>query len=157
MAAGSRTGNPKTSKDDMKVCTKSCLSPARARMHTPSSWSHCQIWAALCGMGVKIRCSAGTGFLVLSEKAGAPSRTPSKPCHQDWRMPLAKSNEGISCPIPRKICTEDEERSRLREPRKGFFLEGGFCKMYASLGCGALGAKCTAGPNILIYILFAWA
>ena len=31
------------------------------------------------------------------------------------------------------------------------FLEGGFCKMHASLGCGALSAKCTAGANILEY------
>ena len=29
------------------------------------------------------------------------------------------------------------------------FLEGDFAKMYASLGCGAPSAKCTAGPNIL--------
>ena len=26
--------------------------------------------------------------------------------------------------------------------------------MYASLGCGALSARCTAGPDILDYILF---
>ena len=29
--------------------------------------------------------------------------------------------------------------------------------MYASLGCGALSAKCTAGSNILGYFLFSWA
>ena len=39
----------------------------------------------------------------------------------------------------------------LYEPRKGVFRRG-FCKMYASLGCGALSAKCTAGPNVLGYI-----
>ena len=33
--------------------------------------------------------------------------------------------------------------------KKRGFLEGGFARMYASLGCGALSAKCTAGPNIL--------
>ena len=36
-------------------------------------------------------------------------------------------------------------------------LEGVFCKMYASLGCGALSAKCTAGHNILGYSLLPWA
>ena len=36
------------------------------------------------------------------------------------------------------------------------FLEGGFCKMCASLGCGALSAKCTAAANILGCFLFPW-
>ena len=40
--------------------------------------------------------------------------------------------------------------------KKRGFLEGGFCKMYASLGCGALSAKCTAGANILGYFLLPW-
>ena len=42
-----------------------------------------------------------------------------------------------------------------RTKNRGFF-EGGFCKMYASLGCGALSAKSTAGANILGYSLFPW-
>ena len=40
--------------------------------------------------------------------------------------------------------------------KKRGFLEGDFCKMYASLGCGVLSAKCTAGANILGYFLFPW-
>ena len=40
--------------------------------------------------------------------------------------------------------------------KKRGFLEGGFCKMYASLGSFALSAQCTAGPNILGYFLFPW-
>ena len=32
-------------------------------------------------------------------------------------------------------------------------LEEGFCKMYASLGCGALSAQCTAGASVLGYFL----
>ena len=41
--------------------------------------------------------------------------------------------------------------------KKRGFLEGGFCKMYASLGCGARSAKSTAGANILGYSLFPLA
>ena len=37
---------------------------------------------------------------------------------------------------------------RFRNKEKGFD-KGVFARMYASLGCGALSAKCTAGPNIL--------
>ena len=48
----------------------------------------------------------------------------------------------------------DHELPATQEPRKGGILEGGFCKMYASLGCGALSAKCTAGPTILGYFCF---
>ena len=44
----------------------------------------------------------------------------------------------------------------LSGTKKRGFLEGGFCKMYASLGCGALSAKCIAGANILGYFLFPW-
>ena len=45
--------------------------------------------------------------------------------------------------------------TKLRSQEKGF-LEGGFCKMYASLGCGALSARCTAGATILGYFLSPW-
>ena len=41
-----------------------------------------------------------------------------------------------------------------QEPRKRGFWKGIFAKMYASLGCAALSAKCTAGPNIHDYFLF---
>ena len=37
------------------------------------------------------------------------------------------------------------------------FLEGGFCKLCASLGRGALSAKRTAGPNAFGSFLFPWA
>ena len=40
--------------------------------------------------------------------------------------------------------------------KKRGFLEGGFCKVDASLGCGALSAKCTAGATILGYFLSPW-
>ena len=40
--------------------------------------------------------------------------------------------------------------------KKRGFLEGGFCKMYVSLGCGARSAKSTAGANIPGYSLFPW-
>ena len=35
--------------------------------------------------------------------------------------------------------------------KKKGVLEGGFARMYTSLGCGALSANCTAGPNALGY------
>ena len=35
-----------------------------------------------------------------------------------------------------------------------FVLKGVFARIYASLGCGALSAKCTAEPNILGYFCF---
>ena len=41
------------------------------------------------------------------------------------------------------------QKHASQEPRTRGFLEGGFCKMSASLGCGALSAKCTAGANAL--------
>ena len=44
--------------------------------------------------------------------------------------------------------------SETQEPRKGFFLKGVFARIYVSLGCSALSAKCTAGPNILGYFCF---
>ena len=46
---------------------------------------------------------------------------------------------------------------KFQEPRKGGYWKGFLHKIYASLGCGALSAKCTAGPNILDYFLFPWA
>ena len=46
----------------------------------------------------------------------------------------------------------------LKNPTSGTkkrgFLEGGFCKLYASLGCAALSSKCTAGANTLGYFCF---
>ena len=44
--------------------------------------------------------------------------------------------------------------SKIQELKKGDFTKEVFAKMYASPGCGAPGAKCTAGPNILGYFLF---
>ena len=44
----------------------------------------------------------------------------------------------------------------IRNQEKGVF-EGGFCKMYASLGRDAASAKCTAGPNTFGYFFFPWA
>ena len=49
-----------------------------------------------------------------------------------------------------KICRRNFALGKLR--RK----EGGFYKMHASLGCGALSAKSTAGANFLRYFLFPW-
>ena len=34
--------------------------------------------------------------------------------------------------------------------KKSGFSEGDFCKMYTSLGYGAVRAKCTAGPNLFV-------
>ena len=48
------------------------------------------------------------------------------------------------------------ETARKSGAKNRGFLEGRFCKMYASLGCGALSAKCTVGANILWYYLFPW-
>ena len=45
---------------------------------------------------------------------------------------------------------------KIRSQEKGDFRRVFFCKMYASLGCGALTAKCIAGANILGYFLFSW-
>ena len=48
--------------------------------------------------------------------------------------------------------------SPFSRTKKRGFLEGFFfAKMYASLGCGVLRAKCIAGSNILRYFLFSWA
>ena len=53
-----------------------------------------------------------------------------------------------------QFCTGDVHHSGIK---KRGFLEGGFCKMHASLGRAALSAKCIAGPNILGYLLmFSW-
>ena len=41
----------------------------------------------------------------------------------------------------------------LQRKKGGGFQKGFFAKMYASLGCGALSAKCTAGSKILGYFL----
>ena len=41
--------------------------------------------------------------------------------------------------------------------KKRGFLEGGFCKMYASLGCGALSAKCIAGANVFGYFFVSFS
>ena len=47
---------------------------------------------------------------------------------------------------------------KFRNQEKGVFRRVLFANMCASLGCGALSAKCTAGPNIRGYVLFpsAW-
>ena len=39
----------------------------------------------------------------------------------------------------------------IRNEEKGVFRRGVFAEMDASLRCGALSAKCTAGPNVLGY------
>ena len=44
----------------------------------------------------------------------------------------------------------------LRSQEKGV-LEGVFAKTYASLGCGALSARCTAGPNTSGYFFVSLA
>ena len=44
----------------------------------------------------------------------------------------------------------------FRKQEKGGKQKDFFSKIYASLGCGALSAKWTAGPNVLAYFLFAW-
>ena len=46
--------------------------------------------------------------------------------------------------------------SSVSRAKKRGVLEGGFCKMHASLGRGALSTKCTVGANILWYYLFPW-
>ena len=46
-----------------------------------------------------------------------------------------------------------ELRAPISGIKKRGFLEGGFCKMYASLGRAAVSAKCTAGPKILGFFL----
>ena len=46
--------------------------------------------------------------------------------------------------------------AKIKNQEKFFFFVRFFCKMYPSLGCGALSAKCTAGANILGYFLFPW-
>ena len=76
------------------------------------------------------------------------------------------SREGSGGAVPNKPLTILETQTWWTfRPRKKFnrsgtkkrgFLKGVFAKMYASLGCGALSAKCTAGPNILGYFLFPW-
>ena len=53
-----------------------------------------------------------------------------------------------------KKCLPAGTGTKIYFSRKRVFLEGGFCKMYASRGCGALSAKCTAGANILGYFSF---
>ena len=45
----------------------------------------------------------------------------------------------------------------IRNQDKGDFRRFFFANMYASLGCGALSAKRTAGSNILVYSLFSLA
>ena len=55
-----------------------------------------------------------------------------------------------SGPKPAKKCEKSRAKGRG-------VSEGGFCKMYASLDCGAPSAKCTAWSNIVAYALFPWA
>ena len=57
--------------------------------------------------------------------------------------------QGLTVPISRTNAREKQSGAKKRG-----FLEGGFCRMYASLGCGALSAKCTAGANILAIFCF---
>ena len=47
--------------------------------------------------------------------------------------------------------------ANVRSQKKGAFRRGVFGNMYASLGCGALSTKCTAGRLVLDYFLFPWA
>ena len=44
-----------------------------------------------------------------------------------------------------------------QEPRRGCFWREAFANMCASLGCGALHAKCTAGPDALGFSRVSWA
>ena len=53
--------------------------------------------------------------------------------------------------------TKHLRRSNRKAPRKGGFWKEVFANIYASLGCGALSAKSTAGSNILGYLLLSWA
>ena len=57
---------------------------------------------------------------------------------------LSNGRTGGGC---RKSCVWDRhERAEFRNQENGGFGRGVFAKMYASLGCGALSTKCTAGP-----------
>ena len=53
-------------------------------------------------------------------------------------------------PDKNTVCTNNFSGAEKRGFLERFF----FCEMYASLGCGAPSAKCTAGPTILGYFLF---
>ena len=49
------------------------------------------------------------------------------------------------------------EVAYLRSQEKGVFRRVFFANMYASLVCGALSAKCTAGPHSPGHFWFPWA
>ena len=82
------------------------------------------------------------------KRASKSGKSPDRPrANRENPRKIGKVNQKGQKRYKKGRTSPDREPPPRLEPRKGGFWKGVSAKMHASLGCGALSAKCTAGPN----------